>query len=316
MDDKYSHPLRSIIPPSALSEPSLHSDHPEIDREVISYLVNAWKWPSEKHKKGFISWNLAEVVSFMFPTGETSRVKLACELLLLGFLMDDHFDNHTFQENTLTVSRLESLFNSPSSFNPTTNIDEMHSTLFSRFLSIPHSQPILQTYLAMLKCHCEPTRGSTSTLGSYLKFRETDVGMPICSELMYWVEPALLSLTQQQRETLKRMETIANYHVSILNDVFSFEREYKASREQDSEGAVLVNGVAVLSREIGVGVDVARSLCCEIVRGWEREFLGVVAETLKSKDVEKDGLMLRAIKGIERRMSGAEAYSWRTKRYL
>lgn len=151
-------------------------------------------------------------------------------------------------------------------------------------------------------------------MGSYLAFREVDVGMPICSELMYWTEPCLLKLTREQREGLRPMERIANYHVSILNDVFSFEREWKAAQEQE-EGAALVNGVAVLAGEVGVGVGVARVLCLAIVRGWEKEFLEMVGglDLINGEDGE---LMRRAVKGIERRMSGAEAFSWRTRRYL
>lgn len=82
------HPLMPIAPPTLLSEPVIHPRHEDIDRDVILYLVNTWEWPSEKAKKGFISWKLSDVVLFMFPTGEFTRVKLACELLLLGFLMD------------------------------------------------------------------------------------------------------------------------------------------------------------------------------------------------------------------------------------
>jgi hypothetical protein len=66
----------------------LHPQHESIDRDVVDYLVDSWEWPSERTKKGFISWNLSDVVLFMFPTGNTIRVKLACELLLLGFLLD------------------------------------------------------------------------------------------------------------------------------------------------------------------------------------------------------------------------------------
>ncbi|KAK4459712.1 putative terpene cyclase [Cladorrhinum samala] len=310
------HPLRAIAPPSALPEPPLHPDHEEIDREVISYLVKTWEWPSERTKKGFVSWNLSEVVLFMFPTGEKHRVKLACELLLLGFLMDDNFDSHTFEHNTFVVSRLQSFLSSPSTFTPQTTIDRMHSDLFSRFLEIPCSHSILETYLSMLLCHCDDSRGKTSTMGSYLAFREVDVGMPICSELMYWADPCLLGLGREQREgVLRPLERIANYHVSILNDVFSFEREWKAAQEQE-EGAALVNGVAVLAGEVGLGVGAARVLCLALVRGWEKEFLEMVAG-LDLDDNGKDAeLMRRAVKGIERRMSGAEAFSWRTRRYL
>jgi len=88
MISKQAHPLKAIAPPSVLSTPVMHPKHEEIDREVISYLVDTWEWPSERTKKGFVSWKLSDVVLFMFPTGDTERVRLACELLLLGFLMD------------------------------------------------------------------------------------------------------------------------------------------------------------------------------------------------------------------------------------
>ncbi|KAK4222457.1 putative terpene cyclase [Podospora fimiseda] len=330
------HPLRSIIPPTLLPEPILHPDHQEISREVITYLVDTWDWPSARTKKAFISWNLPEVVLFMFPTGVKSRVKLACEFLLLGFLMDgsvfphytqkrkkkkekgkkltmfiDHFDNQTLLQNSSTVSRLQLLLSSPSTFTPSNKIESMHSSIFTQFLSLDSSLPILQTYISMLQCHCLSDRGTNiSSFRTYLSFREIDVGMPICSELMYWTEPDLLKLTTTQREKLRPLERIANYHVSILNDVFSFDREWKAAREQ-GEGAVMVNGVMVLSEELGVGVGVGRGVCVGIVRGWETEFLGLVEEM----GLEGE-LMKRAVKGIERRMAGAEGYSWRTRRYL
>jgi hypothetical protein len=88
MLEKPTHPLKDIVPPTVLPKATIHPDAEEIDREVVTYLVKTWEWPSEKHKQGFISWKLSEVILFMFPTGETSRVKLATELLLLGFLMD------------------------------------------------------------------------------------------------------------------------------------------------------------------------------------------------------------------------------------
>ena len=88
---KHAHPIQAIAPPSVLSEPILHPCHEEIDRDVITYLVNTWDWASERQKKGFVSWKLSDVVLFMFPTGDSKRVKLACELLLLGFLMDGKF---------------------------------------------------------------------------------------------------------------------------------------------------------------------------------------------------------------------------------
>ena len=199
----------------------------------------------------------------------------------------------------------------------------MHATFFARILAVPSSSSckVLDAYMAMLACHCEASRGIGSvsaTLGEYLAFREIDVGMPICAELLYWTEPDLdAAIGEAEREALRPLDKVANYHVSILNDVFSFEREWKAARALE-EGAVLVNGVAVLAREVNVSVGTARQLCLALVRAWEVEFLSMVKELLCSRDQgqEEAGRLMRALKGIERRMTGAEAFSWRTSRYL
>lgn len=330
MHGKPTHPLKAVIPPSILPEAVLHPDYEQIDRHVMTYLVNTWEWPSEKHKQAFISWKLSEVVLFMFPMGEAERVKLACELLLLGFLMDgeftphvtplllqsltkaDYFDKNTLSTNASIVSSLHSLLTSPEMTVPVTTIDSMHAGLFAKFLTYPNSAPILEAYLAMLDCHCVPSRGpsSLSSLKEYLVFRETDVGMPICVELLYWTDPALAGITVDEKRMLRPLEKLANYHVSILNDVFSFEREWQAAEMNGEEGGALVNGVAVLAGEVGIGVEAARGLCVRLVRAWEGEFVKLKGEMLV------EGRLRRAVEGIERRMSGAEAFSWRTGRYL
>jgi aristolochene synthase len=203
----------------------------------------------------------------------------------------------------------------------------MHASLFARILAVPSPQDssrrVLEAYMAMLACHCEASRGTgavSAALGDYLAFRETDVGMPICAELLYWTEPDLdAALGEAERAILRPLDRVANYHVSILNDVFSFEREWKAAQALE-DGAVLVNGVAVLAKEANLSVHAARQLCLGLVRAWEVEFLSMAEELLGSYGPggqgEAGSLMRRAVKGIERRMTGAEAFSWRTSRYL
>lgn len=88
MASSIEHPLRSIGAPTTLSKSLLHAQHEEIEAHVNQYLSDTWEWPSKRHKLGFLSWKLSDTALRMFATGEYVRVKLACELLLLGFLMD------------------------------------------------------------------------------------------------------------------------------------------------------------------------------------------------------------------------------------
>lgn len=82
------HPLRAIAPDTSLSKCAIHPQHHEIETDVATYLSETWEWPSVKHRLGFLSWKLSDVANYMFAGGDLVRVKLACELLLLGFLMD------------------------------------------------------------------------------------------------------------------------------------------------------------------------------------------------------------------------------------
>ena len=84
----HQHPLRAIAPPTSLSKPTIHSLHDQIETDVATYLSETWEWPSVKARLGFLSWKLSDVAVSMFAQGDLGRVKLACELLLLGFLMD------------------------------------------------------------------------------------------------------------------------------------------------------------------------------------------------------------------------------------
>jgi aristolochene synthase len=231
--------------------------------------------------------------------------------------LSDWFDHHSFEENATIVSRLSAALADPSSFTSTTNIESMHESLFRRILAVGsdwgRERDVLDAYMQMLACHCDSDRGATSSLHDYLVFREVDVGMPICMALLYWTED--IALNREEIAALEPLEHVANYHVSILNDIFSFEREWKAAQTLGS-GAALVNGVRILADEISVSTQAAKCLCFALVRTWEVEFRRMAKEILESSVLKDRELMGRVITGIERRMTGAEEFSWRTKRYL
>jgi len=229
----------------------------------------------------------------------------------------DWFDKHSFEENTVVVDRLLALLANPSTFRPATTIERMHTTLFNRILGVNSKSgaeaEVLDMYMRMLSCHCDATRGDAATLRDYLVFREVDVGMPICMAILYWTEDIVL--TPSETALLEPLEHVANYHVSILNDIFSFEREWSAAQNL-GEGAVLVNGVRILADETAVSVGMAKRLCFALVRAWEVEFKSMAEDLMSREGMKGNESMRRMVDGIERRMTGAEAFSWRTSRYL
>ncbi|KAF7560350.1 hypothetical protein G7046_g3801 [Stylonectria norvegica] len=317
------HPLRAIAPPSNLAKPAIHPRHEEIEAEVTTYLSETWEWPSVKAKLGFLSWKLSDVAVYMFAAGDFSRVKLACELLLLGFLMDDWFEHQCMEDSSKVVSRLFEMRDSPDCFVPLTNIEIMHHSIFLRILAqqanndvfksdtSSQEQTIINQYMEMLACHCDPTRGSVASFQSYLAYREVDFGINICSSLLYWTEK--ISISGEKMQKLAPLERIANYHVMTLNDIFSFDREWKAW-QACGESAVMVNGVSILAAETHIGVEAAKAWSFSLVRMWEGEFHRMVDQLAESRELEGES-MQTAVRGIERRMTGAEEFYWKTRRY-
>ncbi|KAI5463835.1 isoprenoid synthase domain-containing protein [Mariannaea sp. PMI_226] len=320
----FEHPLRSIGAPTTLSKSILHAQHEEIEAHVNQYLSDTWEWPSTRHRLGFLSWKLSDTALRMFATGEYQRVKLACELLLLGFLMDDWFEHQKPEDSSLTVLRLSTLRDAPECFNPLTNIERMHHSIFTRILrqgsssdslvrsSFSMEQRIIDQYVEMLFCHCDSTRGDLDSFQKYLAYREVDFGINICSTLLYWTEN--LRLPMEKMQLLQPLEKIANYHVMTLNDIFSFDREWKAF-QKCGESAIMVNGVSILATETHIGVEAAKVWSFSLVRTWEGEFHRMVHELAEAGELN-DEKMKRAVEGIERRMTGAEEFYWQTKRYL
>lgn len=235
----------------------------------------------------------------------------------------DWFEHQTLEDSTKVVARLNALRESPDCFDPLTNIEVMHHSIFTRILAqnpsksalicdtASQEQLIIKQYMDMLACHCDSDRGSVASFQKYLVYREVDFGINICSTLLYWTEK--IAISAQNLEKLQALERTANYHVMTLNDIFSFDREWKAWQDC-GESAVMVNGVSILASETHIGVEAAKVWSFSLVRMWEKEFHRMVDELEASGDLKSED-MRRAIDGIERRMTGAEAFYWSTKRY-
>lgn len=238
-------------------------------------------------------------------------------------LYTDWFEHQSIEDSKQVVSRLSEMRDAPDCFTPSTNIERMHHSIFTRILAqnpansalvrsgVSQEQLILKQYMEMLACHCDSDRGSVVTFQKYLVYREVDFGINICSTLLYWTE--MIALSPESMHKLEPLERIANYHVMTLNDIFSFDREWK-SWQACGESAVMVNGVSILAAETHIGVEAAKVWSFSLVRMWEKEFHRMVDELTASGDLSSEE-MRKAVEGIERRMTGAEAFYWSTKRY-
>jgi aristolochene synthase len=123
-----------------------------------------------------------------------------------------------------------------------------------------------------------------------------------------------LHVTPEELQSLKEIEMNCSKHISVVNDIYSWEKELKASMTGHKEGSALCSSVSVLSVEANLQFSASKRVLWVMCREWEFVHEELVARRLAAP--EPCSANLRAfMKGLEYQMSGNEAWSKTTPRY-
>lgn len=123
-----------------------------------------------------------------------------------------------------------------------------------------------------------------------------------------------LRLDQQDLDSIKDIETNCSKHISVVNDIYSWEKELKASQVGHEEGAALCSAVSVLSAEMTLNIPATKRVLWVMCREWELRQEQLVLNRLASEQSCSHDLKM-FMKGLELQMSGNEAWSSTTPRY-
>lgn len=122
-----------------------------------------------------------------------------------------------------------------------------------------------------------------------------------------------LSVPPSDLKLVRPVEQNCSKHLSVVNDIWSYEKEVLAAETLHEEGGTLCTAVAVLARDAEIGTDAAKRVLYHLCREWEHEHQALVAKVLEQRDTP----VLRAyMQGLEFLMSGNELWSRTTLRYL
>jgi hypothetical protein len=91
-------------------------------------------------------------------------------------------------------------------------------------------------------------------LQEYMDYRICDSGYWMTIALARWACDVRVPTTVRQNETFAALERAAGYHASLLNDLYSYQREVDAAKKQGSGEIAksLVNAVALVMNERGI----------------------------------------------------------------
>ena len=110
------------------------------------------------------------------------------------------------------------------------------------------------------------------------------------------------------------LERNCSKQISVVNDIYSWEKELKASKTGHREGAALCSAVKVVAEQTHLNFDAAKRVLWSMTREWERTHDELAAELLATPaDVAQN--VRDYIQGLEYQMSGNELWSRTTLRY-
>jgi aristolochene synthase len=123
-----------------------------------------------------------------------------------------------------------------------------------------------------------------------------------------------LRVAQEELAAVKEAEQNCSKHLSVINDIFSYEKEVKAAKTLHKEGGVLCSSVQIIANEADVSVDAAKRILLNLSREWELRHKKLVAKA-DNDGKRASAALLAYLKGLEYQMSGNELWSRTTKRY-
>jgi aristolochene synthase len=195
----------------------------------------------------------------------------------------------------------------------------------------PLADEILEPVFVFMRAQTDKARLTIQGLGPYLEYRERDVGkayvLPdlrflfLClgeEMLMMFFFSLLcalmrfsmgLHLTPGQLETVKGVEQNCAKHLSIMNDVYSWDKELRASKTGHAEGAAICSAVQVLHKETDLPYEATKEVLLAMCRGWETNHTVLVNQLPHEWEVQTYA------KGLEYQISGNERWSATTPRY-
>ncbi|OQD87378.1 hypothetical protein PENSOL_c079G06152 [Penicillium solitum] len=163
-----------------------------------------------------------------------------------------------------------------------------------------------------MRAQTDRARLTIQELGRYLDYREKDVGEALLSALMRFSMG--LRLSSDELQGMKALEANCAKQLSVVNDIYSYDKEKEASRTGHKEGAFLCSAVKVLAGETRLGIPATKRVLWSMTREWEVVHDEIVAEKITSPDGCSEAAKAY-MKGLEHQMSGNEQWSKATRRY-
>ncbi|KAJ5370984.1 uncharacterized protein N7496_007076 [Penicillium cataractarum] len=303
------------IPQTRLDSKSHPLGWQTIQAQVEPYFAKNWKFSSEKAKQGFLAVGFSQAFSQFFPLTLNERVEGTCKMHYLALLIDDQLEKMSLSDMLSYRERVIRIAHGEESPDRDICIEWMLSdTLqFIRNTDEILANDFIKGFCTLLRAQTAEERLTVAHLGPYLTAREVDVGRTFYAALIRY--GAKLHLSSAELAQTTALESYAFRFMGVLNDIYSWDREWKVYQEDPTDGTRPFSAVYILAQETGLSFEACKRLLYSYCRELEL-LLKQSGEEIKRQNgdtLRPD--MAKYIKGLEYLMSGIEQWSQWTPRY-
>jgi hypothetical protein len=289
----------------------VHPAYESIKSKQHAYFLQNWPFPTgaagDKQRKHFLKsdyalWTCLAYSHVGKSTGEVERLKLVAEVITLDFLVDDYNDSLSKEDAKELIDDLEAILNAHIDNSTLANADSkpwdkvltLHRAFWRRLLPLPLGSLVAKSHMKLLRTQiCEERHGvSDMKLRDYCIFRQQDGGMDFTEKLHYFLVgavelagvetsgllefskqyPTLDNILNQCLKKFAALELLTSNHVTLLNDIYSFDREHAAMEAGKLEGneVPVVSAIPILQGDLGIDAEGAKAVVKTVVKETER----------------------------------------------
>ncbi|KAI1208436.1 Aristolochene synthase from penicillium Roqueforti [Annulohypoxylon truncatum] len=300
--------------PASTFVPICHPLYTEVSTSVNQWFLENWDFPNEDARKKFVRAGFSHATCSYFPKSLDDRIGLACKLLSILFLIDDQLEHLSLSDGAAYNEHLMPLCKGEALPNHNSPVEWMMYSIWEEMRQCNESlaNGVLEPVFTFMRAQTSPERLTVKELGPYLRYRQGDVGQALLAALMRFCMG--LYLDNDELDSVREIELNVGRHISIVNDIFSFEKELASSKVTHEEGGVLCSAVSVLAGEINIGTSAAKRILWSMCREWELIHQELVKKRMSSEEACSSSLQ-KYVKALEYQMSGNELWSRSTGRY-
>ncbi|KAJ6030972.1 hypothetical protein N7540_001704 [Penicillium herquei] len=222
----------------------------------------------------------------------------------------DYMEDLSFDEAKLLADRLAAISRKQTPPDRSIPMEWIICDIFEemRAMDPKNGEDTVESTIIYWNSQADDQRASFKDLGSCMTYRMIDSASEAASPLIrFGIE---LHMTPEECELVKELDFNRSRHISLVNDVVSWDKEIRKAQESSQDGSLLCSCVQVAMEEFSIDLTAAKRMLRFLAREFELRHLELTANLLSTHPH-----LTLYCRGLEYNMSGDEAWGRVSGRY-